>query len=155
MGDSAGGGFALGLAYKLRDDGVTQPKDIILVSPWLDLNINNTDISEYDDSDPLLSSWELSKIGEIWANGEENMNNPYVSPIFGDMQGLGRITMFTGTREIFYPDIMKFDKLLTDANIEHITIIVKGQNHVYAVMPTAVIPEGKEARKIINNIINS
>ena len=45
MGDSAGGGLALGLAYKLRDDKINQPKDIILASTCLNLSMDNAKIA--------------------------------------------------------------------------------------------------------------
>jgi len=37
MGDSAGGGLALGLAEMIRDERMTQPKAVIMLSPWLDV----------------------------------------------------------------------------------------------------------------------
>lgn len=57
MGDSAGGGLALGLALALKTENITQPKDIILLSPWLDVTLSNEDIPKYESSDPILSAW--------------------------------------------------------------------------------------------------
>jgi len=48
MGDSAGGGFALALAQKLKNESIDQPAQIILLSPWLDITLTNPDIKEID-----------------------------------------------------------------------------------------------------------
>jgi len=39
MGDSAGGGLALGFAKKLRTNQLKLPKQLILFSPWLDVTM--------------------------------------------------------------------------------------------------------------------
>jgi acetyl esterase/lipase len=39
MGDSSGGGMALALAQKARDAGLQQPRDLVLLSPWLDVTM--------------------------------------------------------------------------------------------------------------------
>lgn len=54
MGDSAGGGFALALAQKIRDENDPQPGQIILLSPWLDITLTNPNINDIDGIDPFL-----------------------------------------------------------------------------------------------------
>ncbi|OWA35811.1 hypothetical protein B9G55_07935 [Saccharibacillus sp. O16] len=151
MGDSAGGGLALGLAYALRDRQMPQPKHIILLSPWMDLTLDHPEIAQREALDPMLAAYPLQKVGPYWADGPEGVRHPFVSPMFGNPTGLGRITLFSGTHEIFYPDILKFDQLLSDRDIEHTTIIGEKMNHVYPVFP---IPEGRKAQQQIAEIIN-
>ena len=55
MGDSAGGGLALGFAQKLRDNGKKLPNHIVLFSPWLDLSMGNHEIKEYEKKDVFLT----------------------------------------------------------------------------------------------------
>lgn len=151
MGDSAGGGLALGLALALKTENITQPKDIILLSPWLDVTLSNPDIPKYESSDPILSAWGLRIVGNIWARrGENNTKHPYVSPIYGDTSGLAPITMFVGTHEIFYPDITKFDKMLAERKHTHQLFVGEEMNHVYPIYP---IEEAKTAQyQIIDTI---
>ncbi|MFN4201319.1 MAG: alpha/beta hydrolase [Fervidobacterium gondwanense] len=40
IGDSAGGGLALGFAQKLRDENRRLPEHIVLFSPWVDVRLN-------------------------------------------------------------------------------------------------------------------
>jgi acetyl esterase/lipase len=46
MGDSAGGGFAIGLAIALRDQNKAEamPAQLVLSSPWTDLALDNPDL---------------------------------------------------------------------------------------------------------------
>ncbi|HEQ8570007.1 TPA: alpha/beta hydrolase [Streptococcus pyogenes] len=151
MGDSAGGGLALGLALALKNESLKQPKDIVLLSPWLDVTMSNPDIESYESNDPILSAWGLRKVGEIWARRDpNNTKHPYVSPINGDVSGLAPITMFVGTHEIFYPDVKKFDDILTAKGHQHELIVADKMNHVYPIYP---IEEAKTAQyQIIDTI---
>lgn len=151
MGDSAGGGFVLSLAQYLRNENIAGPKRIVLFSPWLDLNTNNPEIAKYEKDDPMLASWELQVDGEYWANGKENMNNYLVSPIFGSFANLGRISIFVGTREIFYPEVMKLCNILKSDEIDYDLFVGKEQNHVYVLYP---IKEGQDARKKVIKLLS-
>lgn len=150
MGDSAGGGLALGFAMYLRDQGFDQPKHTIMYSPWLDLNTDNPDIKDYEDLDPMLAPWGSRKIGRLWAGSDEDMKNPYASPIFGDFEGLGRLSLFVGTKEIFYPDCLRLHKILDEKNIDHDFEVGKGLPHIYPIFPAV---EGYEALDKVCQII--
>ncbi len=150
MGDSAGGGLALGLAQWLRDFDVPQPKDIVLLSPWIDANMSNKHLHKYDKKDPLLSVWGLKRMGQLWTGKSNDLFTPMVSPIYGDMTDLGKLSIFVGTHELFYPEMTRFDKILDGLGIEHNLIIGHKLNHVFPVMP---IPEARKAQKRIAEII--
>jgi len=150
MGDSAGGGLALGFAMYARDHGMTQPNNIILLSPWLDVNTNNHDIKKFEKVDPILSAWGLHRAGLSWAGNQGELNNPYVSPLKGDFKNLGTISLFVGTHEIFFPDNKKLHQILNEQGIHHKFIIADKMNHVYAIYPT---PEAKKTQNHIINII--
>ena len=83
----------------------------------------------------------LRRMGEVWANGLE-VSDPRVSPVYGDLSGLGRITLTTGTWEILYPDtLLLADKLKqsgTDCNL----IVGERMIHCYPICP---VPEAKSA----------
>lgn len=150
MGDSAGGGLALGMAMYIRDHQLPQPKDIVVLSPWVDVHTNHPNIYKYEPVDPMLSSGVVDKIGERWAGNEQAMDHPYVSPIFCNFEGLGKISIFVGTREILYPDNEKLHELLISKGIQHNYTVAAKMNHVYPLYP---IPEAKEAQQAIVDII--
>ena len=145
MGDSAGGGLALGLAEVLRDQGVVCPEELILISPGVDMTVTNSDIPNYVALDPMLGIDGVRRLGEVWANGLST-KDPRVSPIYGDLSGLGRVTLTAGTWEILYPDILLFAKKLEEAGVDCHLIIGERMIHCYPICP---IPEAKPVQKEI------
>lgn len=150
MGDSAGGGLALGLAESFAKKGIPQPDSMILLSPWADITMQNPQTKKYEKVDPMLDRNTLIADGKSWA-GSTNTKNYHVSPINGDLSKLKNVTLFVGTREMFYPDVIKLNNKLTNANVKTKLHIGNGLNHVFPAYPTI---EGHRATKQISNIIN-
>lgn len=149
MGDSAGGGLSVAFCEYLATNDINQPKNLILLSPWLDVSMSG----DYDDVefDPVLGVDGLREMGETWA-GELDPKDYRVSPLFGEVSGLPKTVLFVGTHEIFYPDVVKFYNKLKDNDIDAELNIGEGMNHVYVIYP---IPEAKEALNHIVEIILS
>ena len=149
MGDSAGGGLALALAEQLKIDGGRIPDELILLSPWADIAMENPDMKEYESKDPWLSKPWLTVCAKTWAD-DLDIHDYRVSPAFGDLKGLSHVTVTVGTHEMFYPDIIKlYDMLDPDESNE--LIIGEEMIHVYPLVP---MPEAKEAdEKIISAIL--
>ena len=148
MGDSAGGGYALALAEGLNAHGIEQPDELILLSPWVDVTMSNPNIRNFVDVEPMLTVTMGRTSGEAWA-GSLPMDDWHVSPINGDLSDLKNITIFVGTRELFYPDdTLLAEKLSANPNVT--LVIGKGQNHVYPVYPTL---EGRIAVEQIMEIV--
>ncbi|MGN0487562.1 MAG: alpha/beta hydrolase [Acutalibacteraceae bacterium] len=145
VGDSSGGGFALSLAQQIRDSGEKGPDKLILICPWVDVTMSNPDMEQYLSADVMLGIPGLKLIGEIWA-GELSTEDPRVSPFYGNMDSLGDVTLFVGTREIFYPDIMLLYDKLTESGNDCRLCVGQGMNHVYPMYP---IPEADEAMETI------
>ncbi|WP_339168499.1 alpha/beta hydrolase [Paenibacillus sp. FSL R5-0341] len=149
MGDSAGGNISLSLAHYLKMNSLPQPKDIILLSPCVDMVLDNPVIFDYETRDPMLAVEGYDVIRRIWA-ADKQLNDPLISPIYGDFEGLGKISIFIGTHEGLFPDNMELDKKLTDQGIEHHTFVYPKMNHVFVLYP---IPEAKDAKHKIIHII--
>lgn len=116
MGDSAGAGLALGFAQKLRSEHRPQPAQIILLSPWLDVTMSNPDIAGTDDKDKMLGIKGLQMAGRSYA-GNQDTRHYQISPIYGDFRGLGRISVFIGTHDLFIGDCRKLRQMMADRNI--------------------------------------
>ena len=141
MGDSAGGGLAVAFCEYIDEIGLPQPDKLILLSPWMDISMSNPEAANYERADPMLSAYGLIEMGKCWA-GELPLDDYRVSPIFGDVSMLQNVTLFVGTREIFYPDVTAFYEMLQGTGVEAALYIGQGMNHVYPLYP---IPEADEA----------
>ncbi|WP_029192847.1 alpha/beta hydrolase fold domain-containing protein [Paenibacillus harenae] len=150
MGESAGGGFALALAQLLKEKDLPQPSRIILISPWLDITLSNPDIQKIEKNDAVLGSYGLAIIGKLYA-GDTDPNHYLLSPINGDIQGLGEISLFIGTHDLMLADARKFrDRAIKEGVMINYYEYPK-MNHVFPAMP---IPEAKKAIRQIIDLIS-
>lgn len=141
MGDSAGGGLALGFGQTLKAQGLPQPAGYVLLSPWVDVTMANPEAKRFARAEALLSIPALKWWGKAWA-GETSPCDSRISPIYGSFAGFTRTLIFTGTREVFYPDEQRLAQRLSEAGVENELIVCPGMNHDYPLLP---IPEAKEA----------
>ena len=145
MGDSAGGGLALGLAEELRAAVAKGPEELILISPWVDLTMSNPEMQDCLAHDPMLGIYGLRRMGEVWANGLE-LSDPRVSPLYGDLSGLCHVTLTTGTWEVLYPDTLLLAQKLKDAGVDGYLYVGERMIHCFPIIP---IPEAKQAQAVI------
>ncbi|MFA9398083.1 MAG: alpha/beta hydrolase fold domain-containing protein [Clostridiaceae bacterium] len=149
MGDSSGGGFALALAQKMKKENNNTANQIILLSPWLDISLKNKDISSIDSKDPILSISGLKRAGKAYS-GSSSPDNYLLSPINGEIEGLGKISIFIGTNDILEADARKFKTIAQERNISINYFEYKDMFHVW---PFFNLPESKKALGQIINLI--
>ncbi len=138
MGDSAGGGLALAVALQV-------PARLVLISPWLDVAIPQGE----EPTDPMLRLEGLAEAGRMYA-GELPLDDPRVSPLYGDLAGLPPMTIFTGTRDLLDADSRRLADAARAAGVEVELHICDGAPHVYPLLPTR---DGAEARRRIITLL--
>ena len=149
MGDSSGGGLALVLLEKLAKYNEIQPSKTILFSPWLDISLSSDGIESYEKVDPMLAIKPIRYVGEFYYKGT-NEKDYKVSPLFGEISKIKNLTIFVGTREILYPETIRFKDRCEKEKVDLNLIIHKGMNHCYPLYP---IKEAKTTNNMIYNII--
>jgi acetyl esterase/lipase len=147
MGDSAGGGLALGFTQQLRDENKKQPDQIIIFSPWLDVAMCNPILERLDKSDNLLSIAGLKSAGQKYA-GNLDLKDFRVSPVYGDLTGICRISVFTGTKDILNADAKKLKQLMKAQNINFNYFEYPGMFHDWVIITSL-----KESRDVIEKVI--
>ncbi|WP_323756125.1 alpha/beta hydrolase [Roseivirga sp.] len=106
MGESAGGGLALGYSMFLREEKKHQPSQLILLAPWLDVSMSNPGILAVDEKDKILGIKGLQMAGIGYA-GQTKLDNYKVSPIYGDLADLPQLSIFVGTHDLLLADARK------------------------------------------------
>jgi acetyl esterase/lipase len=143
LGDSAGGGLALAFLQTLRDQKITPlPPKCVLISPWLDLSLSHPQIPAFVSRDLILTLEGLEYAADLYAGGED-LQNPLLSPLYGDLNLLGEILLIAGTEELFYPDCQELGKKIKAARGTKITLEM-GENLIHA-WPIFPFPESKQA----------
>lgn len=149
IGDSAGGTIALATAMQLRDRGIPAPRDLVLISPAVDLTFSDPLIERIAPKDPWLAVPGLKALAEKW-RGELPLTNPAVSPINGSLAGIGRITLFTGTHDILHADAAALARAAAASGHPLDLHLAPNMLHNYPVLP---IPEGAAARRVIEGVL--
>lgn len=145
IGDSSGATLALNTAPLLKSRSLSQPKEFILLSPWLDLTLSNPQIDVSNNTDPLLEKEVLIKLGHKYAEPLAP-NEPGISPIYSDLRRIAPITMFIGTRDILLADCRKLKGMMASQPVVFTYREFEGMFHNWMFFN---FKEGKNALKLI------
>jgi len=151
LGDSAGGNIALAAAMLLRDRGVPAPRDVVLIAPVIDMTFSDPKIYEIEPRDPWLNVPGPKAAAELW-RGELPIEHPLLSPVNAPLAGIGRITLFSGTRDITHADAITLAK---KARAEGHPLDFHQRANMIHVYPLLPIPEGAEARETIKAVLRA
>jgi acetyl esterase/lipase len=154
LGDSVGGTIGLAAAQELvrRCNGdetclaQTLPGSMVLISPFLDLSMSNTDNANVDD--PLLSAETSAQYAKLWAAGlgtpddPDGTKNPLASPLFGSLEDLPPITVYGGSLDMRTPDVLVLQqKAVSTPGADFTFELRKGEIHdwiIFAFLPDAI-----------------
>lgn len=150
MGTSAGGGLALALLGALRDEGHPMPPCAILLSPGVDMTLEQ-DVGPLADADVLLTVEHVRSAGKLFG-GELGADHPIVSPALGELSGLPPLHVFVGTDELLLPSIESFAARAREAGTEVHLVVGDGEQHTWPLAPT---PEGRAALDQMAHIVSS
>ncbi len=151
-GESAGGGLAYALALKLRELGEHGPAGIIAISPWVDLTLSGDSLETNRDRDPSLTKDRLNFFADCYVGAdyclkaknkkalrsvflpeelEEKKKEPYISPLFANLEGLPPSIIFAGEDEILLDDAKRLAERLNKCGSHARLITRPGMWHSY------------------------
>ncbi len=150
IGTSAGGGLAIALVAELRDMGGGTPPCVVLLSPGVDMTLEDP-VEHLEESDVMLSAEHVRSAGRVYA-GALGPDHPTVSPLFGDLADLPKMNVFVGGAELLRPSIEAFARKASGVGTEVRLILGEDQQHTWPAAPT---PEGRKALGQIVDIVGS
>jgi acetyl esterase/lipase len=158
LGDSAGAHLALVLCYHIRAKKIEagMPAKIVLVSPGMFGEQDPKIIAEMkatEKYDSLLSYSIVPSMNEL-CNADLSPDNYIYSPMYGNFSGetrFPRTCVFSGTHDIFFPQVPPFVERLKKAGVPCEFVREEGMMHVWPYMPAS--PESAAAfEKIVRFI---
>ncbi|PKH52079.1 alpha/beta hydrolase [Tenacibaculum sp. Bg11-29] len=152
LGESAGGGLALGFAMSLQEENKPQPEQLILLAPWLDVTMSNPDILAVDENDKILGIKGLQLAGAGYA-GQVELDDYKVSPIYGDLTGLPKVSIFVGTHDILCADVRKLKSKAKESNFSLNYFEYPKMFHIWILLQN--LKEAKFAISQITSLINN
>ncbi len=144
-GESAGGGLCFALTRKLKDLGLPLPRAIVAISPWVDLTLSGPSCRANRRSDPSLRYDTLASYARMYAG--DDLKNPLVSPLFGDVSGFPPTLLFAGEDELLLDDAVSMAHALTSTGVPCTLYTERGMWHVY------VLYGVREARQALKRIV--
>ena len=152
-GDSAGGGLGLALCLYLRDNSMPMPKSIITMSAWTDLTCTGESYEKNFDMDPVFGGTKDSVVfqNEYYCN--DNPENPYISPVFGEYDGFPPMLMQVGECEMLLSDTITVSEKAKAAGVDVAMHIYPGMFHIFQ-KGMNMYPESKMAWDEIQGFLN-
>ncbi len=151
MGTSAGGNLCLALIQKLRDSKRPLPKLTICICPWTDIGNSGMSIGRNERFD--IQDRSMIEQGAKWLLGEENPQNPQISPLHADLHGLPPIYIQAGGKEIFIDMIKEFYEKALAQEVDIVLEVWESMNHVFQAYGDQ-LPEAREAMRRIATIVH-
>ena len=143
-GDSCGANLALALCLRLKAQPELMPSALILMSPFLDLTLTSESLRYNQKHDALLSTEVLQTGIQHYLPTDIQTDDPRVSPLFDDLQGLPPTLVQVGSKEILLDDAHRFKEKAEKAGVPVQFKLYTGMWHNFQ-MFNALFAEAKQA----------
>ncbi len=143
-GDSAGGNLALALTLKLQEEGRLLPRGLVLLSPWTDLTSSGKSYQTKALVDPVLDKDYLERAISDYTKGMEDLQSPFISPLFGDFTGFPPVYIQVGDNEILLSDSESLHKKMIKENVSVKLDHFRGMWHVFQMSPVKAAYEAMD-----------
>lgn len=131
MAESTGGAVALAALMRWRNQGAPLPSGAVFLSPCLDgMGASDTQIT-LDGRDPLIKSLRggyMRNLFRFYAP-QSTLDDPDVSPIYGDFTGLPPILAQAGSREVMLGDAARLTQNARRAGVDARLQVYDGMYH--------------------------
>jgi acetyl esterase/lipase len=129
-GESAGAGLAIALMLALRSAAAPMPSSGFLMSPYADLTLSGDSVVDKRSVDPLFTEEILRmRVGDYVAGADPE--NPFISPIFGDLSGLPPLLIQVGSHELLLSDAVRLAERAAEDDVAVILEVTPGVPHVF------------------------
>lgn len=128
-GESAGGGLAMATMLRLRDLELPMPAGAVMQSPWVDLMGRGESLKEFYKFEPeLVIGSKLMAL--LYAKGN-NWKNPYISPVYADLDGLPPLLIQAGGIEAIRDEVILLAKRAETSGVEVTLEVYERMTHVF------------------------
>ncbi|SFR90676.1 alpha/beta hydrolase fold domain-containing protein [Sphingomonas jatrophae] len=126
-GASAGGNLAAALLLHARAAGLPMPAALVLMTPEVDLTESGDSFATLAGLDPVLPQG-LHAANLLYAAGRP-LDDPLLSPLFGDLAGFPPTFLQTGTRDLFLSNTVRMHRALRAAGVAAELHVFEGMPH--------------------------
>lgn len=153
-GDSAGGNLALAALLLTRQRGHSLPDGVIALSPAVDFTGSSPSVRTRAKLDPLLTPETFTLCAMVYLQHGEDLRDPLVSPLYGDLRGLPPMLLQVGTAEILLDDSRRFAEAAQQAGVDVTLQVYPHMPHVFQFF-APFLPEATTAIQRIGDFVES
>jgi monoterpene epsilon-lactone hydrolase len=136
------------MLLRAREEGLPMPAALVLLSPEVDLTESGDSFAVNAGVDVVLPG-SLMASNLLYAGGAD-LEDPYLSPLFGDVTGFPPTLLLTGTRDLFLSNTVRMHRSLLAAQ-------VSAELHVFEAMPHGGFggaPEDRVASREVTRFVH-
>ncbi len=155
FGESTGAAIALSAMMQWRNEGAHLPVGAVFISPCVDgLGASDTQIS-LDGRDPVIRSSRGSYMRNLFRfyAPDTALDDPGVSPLYGEFEGLPPILTQAGSREVLLGDAARLTQAASRAGVDARLQVFDGMYHRFHAHWS--LDEAREAHRDIAEFILS
>ncbi|HET6954544.1 MAG TPA: alpha/beta hydrolase fold domain-containing protein [Acidimicrobiales bacterium] len=147
-GDSSGGGLALSVLIRLKQEQVPLPGGVALFCPGVDLTFEHLD-GLAEDPAPTLSLDQLRSFAASYLAGHPT-DDPVVSPLVADLTGLPPMLIQGGTGDIIVSDARRLAARAREHGVDVRLELYPADTHDFQVF-WSFLPEAADALRQAGN----
>jgi acetyl esterase/lipase len=153
LGESCGGGLALGALLRARDEGLPMPAGFVSLTGWFDLSMRGA----VDGPDPFLSVDWVRNRGRDYTAGAVALDDPRVSPALAApeaLAGLPPLYLQVGQYDTVAPGALELARRATLAGVAVEMLGWPGMPQGWHGLLNAGVPEARAAWRDIRAFVD-
>ncbi|GAA1513301.1 alpha/beta hydrolase [Nocardioides humi] len=131
VGDSAGGNLAIATTLRLLASEDPLPRQVITMSPWLNMENTGATLDSNDATDFLITREGLQANIDRYIGGACDPTEPFANPLYADLTGFPRLYICAGSVESLFDDSVRLHELAQKHDVDVTFSVGQGQQHVY------------------------
>lgn len=131
VGDSAGANLAIATTLRLLQAGEPLPRQVITMSPWLNMENTGATLDTNDATDFLITREGLQANIDRYLGGVCDPTEPLANPLYADLTGFPRLYICAGSVESLLDDSVRLDELARKHDVDVTLSVGEGQQHVF------------------------
>ncbi|MDX1605141.1 MAG: alpha/beta hydrolase [Candidatus Competibacterales bacterium] len=130
VGESAGGGLAVGVLHTLIDRGLPLPARYALINPWLDLTCSTPAYARNAKADFSLQREDLLRAAKAYLD-RPALDDKVVFPLIAPPRGFPPGLILVGGNDLLVDDSLIFASLARSCGVDVRIIVLESMPHVW------------------------
>jgi epsilon-lactone hydrolase len=143
-GDSSGGGLAVTTMVRARQLGLPPAAALMLMSPWVDMEVTGASYESNRDSDPFFHREVVQELVNAFLGESGKPTDSLANPLYADLTGVPPMYIQVGGDETLLDDSRLLTRHAREAGVEVRLDVFPEQQHTFQ-MAAGRAPEADDA----------